>query len=105
MTKQKMIQTVAVAAIAIVMTGAAGTDNAEMAEACASYAIEVEAIAKNIRRNESSIQGPGGRGQLPTRGSHGSGRAQFGHPAPQIMVSLLNGTHCARRAQGGGDRC
>ena len=48
---------------------------------------------------------PGGRGQLPTRGSHGSGRAPFGHPAPQIMVSLLNGTHCARRAQGGGDRC
>ena len=43
--------------------------------------------------------------QLPTRGSHGSGRAPFGHPAPQIMVSLLNGTHCARRAQGGGDRC
>ena len=50
-------------------------------------------------------KGPGGRGQLPTRGSHGSGRAPFGHPAPQIMVSLLNGTHCARRAQGGGDRC
>ena len=51
------------------------------------------------------VIGPGGRGQLPTRGSHGSGRAPFGHPAPQIMVSLLNGTHCARRAQGGGDRC
>ena len=51
------------------------------------------------------VNGPGGRGQLPTRGSHGSGRAPFGHPAPQIMVSLLNGTHCARRAQGGGDRC
>ena len=51
------------------------------------------------------IAWPGGRGQLPTRGSHGSGRAPFGHPAPQIMVSLLNGTHCARRAQGGGDRC
>ena len=53
----------------------------------------------------SLLEGPGGRGQLPTRGSHGSGRAPFGHPAPQIMVSLLNGTHCARRAQGGGDRC
>ena len=52
-----------------------------------------------------NILRPGGRGQLPTRGSHGSGRAPFGHPAPQIMVSLLNGTHCARRAQGGGDRC
>ena len=54
---------------------------------------------------ERYMRGPGGRGQLPTRGSHGSGRAPFGHPAPQIMVSLLNGTHCARRAQGGGDRC
>ena len=47
----------------------------------------------------------GGRGQLPTRGSHGSGRAPFGHPAPQMMVSLLNGTHCARLAPRGGDRC
>ena len=55
--------------------------------------------------NQIKFIRPGGRGQLPTRGSHGSGRAQFGHPAPQIMVSLLNGTHCARRAQGGGDRC
>ena len=55
--------------------------------------------------DDEFIEGPGGRGQLPTRGSHGSGRAPFGHPAPQIMVSLLNGTHCARRAQGGGDRC
>ena len=54
---------------------------------------------------KENMQRPGGRGQLPTRGSHGSGRAPFGHPAPQIMVSLLNGTHCARRAQGGGDRC
>ena len=49
--------------------------------------------------------GPGGRGQLPARGSHGSGRAPFGHPAPRTMVSLLNGTHCARRAQGREDRC
>ena len=56
----------------------------------------------------SMLSGAGWPRQLPTRGSHGSGRAPFGHPAPQIMVSLLNGTHCARRAQGaqgGGDRC
>ena len=58
-----------------------------------------------VRLKQTFSRGPGGRGQLPTRGSHGSGRAPFGHPAPQIMVSLLNGTHCARRAQGGGDRC
>ena len=40
---------------------------------------------------------PGGRGQLPTRGSHSSGRAQLGHPAPRTMALLLNGTHCALR--------
>ena len=34
----------------------------------------------------------GGRGQLPTRGSHRSGRAQFGHPAPRMMASLLRRT-------------
>ena len=48
---------------------------------------------------------PGGRGWLPTHGSHRSGHARFGHPAPQMMVSLLNGTHCARLAPRGGDRC
>ena len=48
---------------------------------------------------------PGGRGQLPTRGSRSSGRAQLRHPAPRTMDSLLNGTHCARRAYGAGDRC
>ena len=36
-----------------------------------------------------SLSWSGGRGQLPTRGSHRSGRAQFGHPAPRMMVSLL----------------
>ena len=35
---------------------------------------------------------PGGRGWLPTRGSHRSGLAQLRHPAPRTMVSLLNGT-------------
>ena len=48
---------------------------------------------------------PGGRGRLPTRGSHRSGRAQLRHPAPRIMVSLLDGTRCARRAQVAGNRC
>ena len=47
---------------------------------------------------------PGGRGQLPTRGSRRSGRARFGHPAPRTMVSLLNGTHCARPAPAVEDR-
>ena len=66
---------------------------------------ELLGIVEAKAKPERDVQRPGGRGQLPTRGSHGSGRAPFGHPAPQIMVSLLNGTHCARRAQGGGDRC
>ena len=35
---------------------------------------------------------PGGRGRSPTRGSHRSGRAQLRHPAPRIVVSLLDGT-------------
>ena len=48
--------------------------------------------------------GPGGRGWLPTRGSHRSGLAQLRHPAPRIMVSLLNGTHCERLAPLGEDR-
>ena len=47
---------------------------------------------------------PGGRGWLPTRGSHRSGLAQLRHPAPRIMVSLLNGTHCERLAPLGEDR-
>ena len=45
---------------------------------------------------------PGGRGQLPARGSHRSGQAQLGNPAPQTMALLFNGTHCARLAQGEG---
>ena len=45
----------------------------------------------------------GGRGQLPARGSHRSGHAQLGHPAPRTMALLLNGTHCVRLAQGGED--
>ena len=73
------------------------------------FADFLEAVGYRARERSTGrrefYRWPGGRGQLPTRGSHGSGRAPFGHPAPQIMVSLLNGTHCARRAQGGGDRC
>ena len=45
-----------------------------------------------------SVPAPGSRGQLPTRGSHRSGRAPFEHPAPRAMDSLRNGTHCARPA-------
>ena len=67
--------------------------------------IAYQEVVRRWAAVQENLIGPGGRGQLPTRGSHGSGRAPFGHPAPQIMVSLLNGTHCARRAQGGGDRC
>ena len=48
---------------------------------------------------------PGGRGWLPTRGSHSSEHARLTHSAPRMMVSLLNGTHCARLAPRGGDRC
>ena len=47
---------------------------------------------------------PGGRGRLPARGSHRSGRARFEHPAPRTMDSLRNGTHCAPRTLEGGDR-
>ena len=32
--------------------------------------------------------GPGGPGRLPARGSHGSGRADFPHPARQVTDSL-----------------
>ena len=39
-----------------------------------------------------SLSWSGGHGQLPPRGSHRSGRAQFGHPAPRVMVSLLRRT-------------
>ena len=67
--------------------------------------VSIDASTTDASLSLADGASPGGRGQLPTRGSHGSGRAPFGHPAPQIMVSLLNGTHCARRAQGGGDRC
>ena len=37
---------------------------------------------------ERGSSGLGGPGRLPTRGSHGSGRAQLTHPARQVMVSL-----------------
>ena len=46
--------------------------------------------------------GPGSRGRLPTRGSHSSEHARLTHSAPRIMVSLLNGTRCARRVPRGG---
>ena len=36
-----------------------------------------------------SLSWSGGRGQLPPRGSHRSGRAQLRHPAPRMMASLL----------------
>ncbi len=42
----------------------------------------------------------GRRERLPTRGSHRSGRARFGHPAPQAMVSLRDDRHCERHAAG-----
>jgi hypothetical protein len=45
----------------------------------------------------------GSREQLPARGSHRSGRAQFGHPAPRAMESLRNGKHCVPHAMGGAD--
>ncbi len=43
---------------------------------------------------EVSIERPGRRGQLTTRGSYRSGRAQFGLPAPRTMESLHDGKHC-----------
>ena len=45
----------------------------------------------------------GRRGQLPTRGSYRSGRAQFGHPAPRSMASLHAGRYCEQHAVGGVD--
>jgi len=36
----------------------------------------------------AQLSGPGRPGRLPARGSHRSGRAQFGHPAPQVIGSL-----------------
>ena len=39
-----------------------------------------------------SLLWSGGRGQLPPRGSHRSGRAQLRHPAPRMMASLLRRT-------------
>jgi hypothetical protein len=46
---------------------------------------------------------PGGHGRLLARGSHRSGRAQFGHPAPRTMVSLRDEKHCEPHAVGGAD--
>ena len=37
--------------------------------------------------------GPGGRGWFPTPGSHRSGRARLGHPAPRTMASLRRNAH------------
>ena len=54
------------------------------------------------RRSEHAK--PGGRGRLPARGSHRAGRARFEHQAPRTMDSLRNGTHCAPRTLGEGDR-
>ena len=42
---------------------------------------------------------PGGHGRLPTRGSHRSGRARFGHPAPQAMESLRGGEFTPSRTR------
>ena len=44
---------------------------------------------------------PGCRGQMPTRDSHGSGRARPGHPRSRMTIPLFNGIHGARRAHGG----
>ena len=41
--------------------------------------------------------GPGGRGWLPTPGSHRSGRARLGHPAPRTMAPLQQRAPANRR--------
>ena len=41
----------------------------------------------------SKRDGPGGRGWFPTPGSHRSGRARLGHPAPRTMASLRRNAH------------
>ena len=76
------------------------------------HPLEYRDFLDKLRRGAELLEGeryadywPGGRGRLPTRGSHRSGRAQLRHPAPRIMVSLLDGTRCARRAQVAGNRC
>jgi hypothetical protein len=47
---------------------------------------------------------PGGPGGLLPRGSHGSGRADFPHPARQATDSLRRGqTACTTRGRGSGN--
>ena len=67
----------------------------------------VERVSDRLQEDRNGkplVFRPGGRGWLPTRGSHRSGLAQLRHPAPRTMVSLLNGTHCERLAPLGEDR-
>ena len=61
--------------------------------------------APSASHHRRTFCAPGGRGQLPTRGSRGSVRAQLRHTALRTMDSLLNGTHCERLAPLGGDKC
>ena len=45
-----------------------------------STSSQIPSLSEITTGAQHSIVRPGGRGQLPTRGSHGSGRAPFGHP-------------------------
>ena len=62
--------------------------------------IEVRTFLKYEPSEKWSSVWPGDRRQLLARGSHRSGRARFGHPAPRTMVSLRGGKHCERHAVG-----
>jgi hypothetical protein len=57
-----------------------------------SNAVRAEKIRKAAVHDECQ-QSLGSRGQLPARGYHRSGGAQFGHPAPRAMESLRHGKH------------
>ena len=60
----------------------------------------LEAVSKIMVSTMRVYRRPGGHGRFPTRGSHRSGLAQFGHPAPRAMVSL-RGRRCYARPLAG----
>ena len=54
------------------------------------YALGTSEAVKDASLQEAVAES-GRSGRLPTRGSHGSGRARLAHPALQVMGLLRNG--------------